>query len=412
MVFGRASVLTAGAALLLLATAAPVSAASPSVVVAHTDTQYSVIPAGVTIAGPKLNAGTWWVRVTAELDGSKSAVVTGETECDLTDGKTQLDQAAWLLDLGHPTGRADVSMLLTAVKTSSKQWTPSLHCATKASTSMVLTFVRIDAVSGGLSGSITPRFAAASGGPVPVPGDGAFHNVGSLALPAGRWSILAKTKIADTSLSVGTDVTCRLSPSTADTDKTTQSLNNKPSVGSEGEIGVEVAHTFSSAATVGLQCKGSTAASFTADQVRLVAVKAAKLSLVSLGGSTTTTGTGTPFVVSGFHNGSVAIPTGAIGGVASLALTAGKWYVSAKAWVTGDDMKIECQLTNQEGGGQLGTVEFRGDGFTGVYLQNGVDVTTPVHAQMRCDADQTGGSLTFIRITAIKATSVTVLALP
>ncbi len=368
--------------------------------------------AGVTVAGPQLNAGTWWVRVTAELDGSGSAAVTGETECDLADGTTQLDRAAWLLDLGHTSGRADVSILLTGVRTSSTKWTPSLHCATAASTSIALTFIRIDAVKGALSGTATPRFATASNGATGVAGDGAFHTVGSLALPAGKWSILGKTSLVAASVSLATDVTCRINLGGADTDKTTQSLNVPGVAGAKGEVAVEAAHSFATATTVRLQCRGSEAATFITDQVRLIAVKAARLSLGSLGGSTTTTGSGTPFVVSGSHTGSVAIPTGSIAGVASLALPAGKWYVAAKASVTGDDMKIECQLLTQEGGGFLGTVEFRGDGSTGVYLQNGMDAATPVHAQVRCLANDTEGSLTFIRITAIKATSVAFVALP
>ena len=48
--------------------------------------------------------------------------------------------------------------------------------------------------------------------------------------------------------------------------------------------------------------------------------------------------------------------------------------------------KIECQLVNGEGGGFLGTIKFRAGtgGSSGLYVQNGVDVTTPVHAVLKC----------------------------
>jgi len=398
------------AAFLLLTALTPALAISPGVIVGYSDTIRSFGQnTPITVNGPTLAAGTWWVRITAELDASGSAVTSGETECDLTDGTTTLDQAFWLLDYGHFTGRADVSLTLSGVQTATSTWTPSLHCSTKAAAGIALEFIRIDAVSGALSGSTAARLAIASNGPTTVVGDGAFHTVGSLALPAGRWSILAKTNVANASLSVTTDVTCRISPSNTDSDRTTLSLNRKTLTGGEGEIAVEVAHAFSAAATVRLECRGSSAASFATDKVKLIAIKAGKLTRTAVGGSTTTTGSGTPQVATAFRNSSIAVPSNStLGTLASLALPAGKWYVSAKARVNGQDMKIQCQLVNGEGGGFLGTIEFRAGtgGSSGLYVQNGVDVTTSVHEVLKCETDTAGASLTFIRLTAIKASSI------
>jgi len=406
----NASMAALVAAFFVLTSLTPALAVSPGVVVGYSDTIRSFGQhTPITVNGPSLAAGTWWVRITAELDASGSAVTSGETECDLTDGTTPLDQAFWLLDYGHLTGRADVSLMLSGVQTATSTWTPSLHCSTKAPTGIALTFIRIDAVSGGLSGSSAARLATASNGPTTVVGDGAFHIVGSLALPAGRWSISAKTNVANASLSVATDVTCRISPSSNDVDRNALSLNRKTLAGGEGEIAVDVAHDFSAAATVRLECRGSSAASFTTDKVRLIAIKAGKLTKTAIGGSTTTTGNGTPQVTTAFRTSSIAIPSNStLGTLASLALPAGKWYVSAKAWVHGQDMKIQCQLVNGEGGGFLGTIEFRAGtgGSSGLYVQNGVDVTTPVHEVLKCETDTAGASLTFIRLTAIKASSI------
>jgi hypothetical protein len=45
-------------------------------------------------------------------------------------------------------------------------------------------------------------------------------------------------------------------------------------------------------------------------------------------------------------------------------------------------------------------------GSSGIYLQNGIDASTAVHAAIKCNANASGVSFKFIRLTALKATSI------
>ena len=398
-----------------LGTAGTAAAASPSIVVGRTDDIHNFgNTTPLTLAGPSLTAGTWWVTATAELDASlASTLATGEVLCQIVDSgsKAVIDQTTRLPDYGHQTGRAVMSLVLSGVDTSATGWHPDLTCSTKATTSVEIRFIRISAVSGSLTTSGGPRLKTASSAGATFPGDTNFHKVGSIKLPAGGWSILAKADVRNPSLSVPVTVTCRLSPSSSDTDKTAQSLAARlPStVGTEGELAVDVAHKFTATSSVAFQCRGDSAGGFAVSDVQLVAIQAGQLIRQPLGGAATSSGSGSPVIDAGFRTSSVAVPEGlTLTKIASLPLSAGKWYVLAKASVSGADVQIECHLGNAEGGGFIDDTFVRGDsgGSTGIYLENGVDESTPVHAAISCTGDTTGVSLKFIRITAIKATSI------
>ena len=418
----RIGSVSAMAAIACLISAAPAYAASPAVVIGHTDSHHLFgSTTQTTVSGPTLAAGTWWVTVTAELDASQTSATTeGETICQLVNGVSSsiLDDSRWMLDFGNDTGRAVVSVLLTGVTTSSVSWRPDVTCSTKATgvSGIDLTFVRIDAVGGSLTSSGGPRLKTTAAGATTFAGDTNFHTAGSIDLGAGRWSILAKAIVRDPSLSVPVNVTCRLHPSASDNDLTTLSLvQGSTSPGNKGELGIQVAHDFSAATTVNLACRGDSAGGFAVDKVEIVALKAGKLTRGPLGGSLTTSGSGTPAVRSGFHTGSVSIPvSGSLTTLVSLALPAGKWYVSAKALVHGSNMSIECHLVNDEGGGSLDDTFVRGDpgGSTGLYMQNPVDELNAVHEALQCRSDAAGASLSNIRITAIQAKSISVVSLP
>ena len=139
------------------------------------------------------------------------------------------------------------------------------------------------------------------------------------------------------SLSVPVTVTCRLSPSSSDTDKTSQSLAARlPStIGTEGELAVSVAHKFAATSTLAFECRGDSAGGFAASDVQLVAIQAGQLIRQPLGGAATSSGSGSPVIDAGFRTSSVAVPQGAtLTKIASLPLSAGKWYVVAKASVS------------------------------------------------------------------------------
>jgi hypothetical protein len=397
-----------------LGSAGSAAAASPTVVVGYTDSLHFFGPSPLTLSGPALGAGTWWVTATAELDASGgSASAVGEVACQLVDSssKSVLDTTTRVPDYGHATGRAVMSLVLTGVDVSMVDWHPDLVCSTKASTSVEVTFVRIDAVSGSLTSTGGPRLKASSSGSATFPGDSNFHAAGSIKLPAGRWTVLAKADVSNPSLSVPVTVTCRLSPSASDTDKTAQSLAKRlpTPIGTEGELAVNVAHVFTTTTNVFFDCRGDSAGGFSVGHVQIIALQAGVLVRQPLGASPSSSGTGTPVVDAGFKTSSVAVPHGSsLSKIASLPLAAGKWYVFAKASVSDTDVRIECHLAILEGGGFLDDTFMDGDagGSSGIYLQNGIDASTAVHAAIKCNANASGVSFKFIRLTALKATSI------
>ena len=231
----NASVAALSAAFLVLVALTPALAVSPGVVVGYSDTIRSFSKASpITVDGPSLAAGTWWVRVTAELDASGSAAATGETECDLTDGSTALDQAFWLLDYGHPTGAPTCRSRSPVYK---RQQLPGRRSALldQGGHRHCPDFIRIDAI-----GSVVRECRRSTRDRVERPDD-----------RAGRWCVphrrvvrtarrqvvhSAKTNVVNASLATTTDVTCRISPSSHDVDRSALSLNGKTLTGGEGEI--------------------------------------------------------------------------------------------------------------------------------------------------------------------------------
>src|SRR4051794_18533620 len=321
---GRLALGAASAVVLVVTLATPAAAANPSAVVGHTESFLFFshdFPA--TIAGPTLGAGTWWITATAVLDATQSAVSSGETLCQLTAGSVSpaFDHTTRMLDFGHVTGRAVSEILLTGGITSTGSFRPTLKCSTKAATGNVsMTDIDIDAINGSTTTSGAPRFKFTSAADLAFGGDSVFHTVGTVQVPAGRWSVLGRADIKNPSLSVPVNVTCRLRASSLDIDKTTQSLGRATQPGSAGEVAVEVAHNFSAATTLKLECRGDSAGGFDVVQSRLVAVDARKLTRGPFGGTATTSGSGTPVVISGFRSASSAAPTGTIATIVSLPL--------------------------------------------------------------------------------------------
>ena len=403
------------AALLFLAGALPAAATSPSVILGFVDGTTGLNTDGVyhTITVlDNIPAGTWWVTATAVLSATTAVSPTGDTTCRIRTGTDTTEDEATFDLLGGSSGGAQESLLLTTRHGEGTGWNASFDCKSNSTGEVDISNIRISAVNGLISGSGSPRLAfSGSDGSVNLPAN-AFQTVRTMSLGAGKWWILAKADLANNSSTSANNVTCKLTLSSTDKDKTAQSFNATTEQGHESEAVVEVGHVFSSAGTVALKCgNGSQAA--TASHPRLAAIKAGKLTRKAFGGSSSTSGSGTPVVITGYRSSSVAInTTDTI--VGSLALPAGKWLVSAKAWLhDGSNAQVFCNLLldTAEGDENLPSYGGPAGGNTGLYLQGAVDSATGLSAQLDCEASTTGTSFTYVRITAISASSLLIAQL-
>ena len=100
----------------------------------------------------------------------------------------------------------------------------------------------------------------------------------------------------------------------------------------------------------------------------------------------------------------MSIANGSYGTVASLKLPAGNWLIEAEGFLKdASPVAVSCSLT----AGTLHAATYS-DGapagkMTSIYLQTGTQLALPGKAVVACDAAATGASISYIRITAIKA---------
>ena len=401
----RALWIAVAAAVVLIAGALPVSATSSDVYVGSVEGPVSVPGDNILhgIGGIVLPAGTWWVTATAVIDaGDNGTPGSGQSTCELIadDGSFsyRLDQATWAL-LGHPEGRAVDNVYLTATFMDSLVSTLSLECSSEIQSVSVSDLV-MSAAS--VSANASPMFKENGANSASIAGGSGFHTVGSLSLPKGKWLIVAKANIVSSSSSQTTNEVCQLKLSTTDVDQSGQSMYYTTQQGYEGEAAVQVAHVFASAGSAALQCKGKQAAA--ANHIVLIGIKAGKLTRKPFGGTASTSGTGTPTIVSGYKAGSVAISAGSYGTIGSLALPAGKWLVQAKAFLKdGSEVRVDCQLTLGTMNDLTYSLGAAAGHTTGLYMQTAASLSSSGNAIFSCDAASTGPSVSYVRITAISA---------
>ena len=184
-------------------------------------------------------------------------------------------------------------------------------------------------------GSGSPRIISASGAGIFVPGDSAYHEVGSLALPAGRWWLTAKA-VARAAGAPGTESggqRCRLVAG-VDHDDLMFGLASgaSPATSSIVPLALQVVHRFRTPASIVLECRAPTV--MAVSDVAITALKAGRLTNIPLEAAVgTSTGQGSPRVISGWANGPVDIPVRATyKTIRSLELPKGRWTVLAKLW--------------------------------------------------------------------------------
>jgi hypothetical protein len=395
----------------LLATAStPVAAVSPDTRIVTKAGPVTLAPGGgfQTVASMAIPVANHWVTATATLDASsESTAGTGEIVCRTTGSNNLIDQARFALD-GQLNGRSTASLFLNGAFGAGGLWIARLECQNGLNFDVQVTDIVLSALQTNFVNS--PVITGNTNGLVSIPAGSTFRTVGSVDIPKGRWWIVAKTTLANGSSSSANDVNCRVKLSSTDLDRTSQGLDASPGPGHLGQVALQVAQVFSSPGKARLQCRGSQSAS--ADNTRIFAIKAGKLTRRQLGGSASTGGTGTPRIISAYRAGSSSVPVGSLTTVAKLALPAGSWFVSAKASLRDSSAtKVLCALSLEESSDAHFSRGAPGLGATGLYFQVAAVATASTTVFLECRSDTAGPTMGNIHITAIKAGAMDITAL-
>jgi hypothetical protein len=314
-----------------------------------------------TLATLKLTKGAWAVVAKGFLsnDSASAAVAT----CQLVAGSDSNRFQAAPVSGGSSGSRA--SFLLTVGHVFAAAGSALLRCESTAATGDVkANRIRMTAVKAGTltdktiggsthtSGSGIPVIVTAhTTAPVDVSGSNTLGSVATVQLPKGPWFVMADLWALDTASAAR--VECDLSMG-SDTDQSEVGLGASGAERDREPMGLSVVHAVAATATAKLQCDstGSTG-DVTANDVRITAIKAGKLSNLRFGAGTTTAGTGIPVISSVRRDGAAGVK-GANGGpfqfakVASYTLPAGKWALVATAWVQNfsapNGTELQCKL--------------------------------------------------------------------
>jgi hypothetical protein len=308
----------------------------PTVVAGHLDRPVP-IHAGrglATIGSLALAAGPWSITATLYLQATAAGLRT--TVCRLVAGSAVDETVATTTD----TGAGSIApLLLTVVHTFGSAGDARLRCGSDGAIGDVeARFVGIEATRAGTltnGGLSQPGTTTGSGAPIVVSGsdDGprtiagslSYSDLGHLDLGAGSWWVVAKAYVVNSTTSISA-FECKLTTPTDVDDQQASILS-----ASRQPTGMQVVHTFASQGSIHLRCRAPS--SLTARFIKITALKAGSLTKGPFGGSSATTGSGDPLVVSGWADGPGRVPAGtSLVSIGSLALPAGSWFITAKAW--------------------------------------------------------------------------------
>jgi hypothetical protein len=383
-----------------------------------------------TVAALPLPAGDWWITATGVLEAS------GGTFSEHRGVTCRLEAGVHADAIGaapNATGGegSRVPFLLTTAHHFGAPGKAKLRCVGEGATGSVkVKDIRITAtragrltvqdVSGGTTtttGSGTPRIIAQQSSAIlNGVGGGAYHLIAQLAVPAGRWWIVAKTTLGGVGVS---GYECRLRAG-GDFDLKQFGVSSPGLTGDAVPVALQVVHRFASAGVVELECRGPW--HWTATWVALAAVRAGTLTNRALdNGSQVTGGSGTPRVISGYSDGPKTIArSDSWQTIRALSLPAGRWSVIGTLAVQDSvpyeipARQVACRLVFG-----VDSAETRLRQNANV-TDRGVMVTTLTHSSgsagsVKLQCRRTGGAgsvvATFIKITAIQASLLSQRAL-
>jgi hypothetical protein len=381
-----------------------------------------------TVASMSLARGAWDVMAKGSLSNPGGAVRT--TTCQLAAGH-DVDQIQ-ADPFGSGQAASTAGFLLNVVHVFTAAGRVNLKCASPGSTGDVkASLIRIIALKAGklttgtfggtshTTGTGRPRIISASAaGPVAVSGNNVLGTVESLRLPAGRWFVVAKLYLQNTTTG-STRVLCRLATG-SDKGQTEFGLQRSGQVADRNPAGLEVAHVFSSAGAATLQCDSQSASGVQARFIRITAIQAGKLTTQAVGSGAKTTGSGIPQIIS-VRRDPASNVKGAnnFSNVAQAKIPAGKWAFVATGSlsdITFPDATVECKIVagadHDEAHLILTDTALVGsrDGFE---LEMTHVFSSPGTAALQCGSSAATSQvqIQFTKLTAIKAGTLTTAAI-
>lgn len=249
---------------------------------------------------------------------------------------------------------------------------------------------------------------------------GAYSDVASLALPAGRWFVTAKAVVVTTTGAAGTYLVNCVLVAGADLDYVSLAPLPAGEQGSRLPVLLTVVHRFAAPGQAKLRCGANVAAATAIGLIAINAIKVGKLTNGPIGGAGTTTGTGSVRVISAYRDATVTTPDGQWSMEQELTLPEGRWWIAAKALVSGSTTNIassvHCALLAEQNdtvfAADTGHTIVAPLGFAGHRMVMSLQMVTRFGtsggtADFRCSSMWNSFSTSWLKITAVKLGKVT-----
>lgn len=386
------------------------------------------------VAQLALPKGGWQVIVKAQLVSRATESHHG-VQCRLKVGKRTDDSDASPGRKG--TWRSRMPMLLSIAGRLETSGKAIVSCAGEVGGAVAIRDIRMTAIKAGTlttsaysptktTGSGSPQVVSQKGPALVSPwGSGSPQDVAWLGMPdKGRWWIVAKAVYQG---GLTGAYGCRLEAG-GDFDEIQFTGAYAGKHGDRLPLGLEVVHDFPGPGFAALTCQTDPTTnnhSFDMGQVTITAIEVGRLTNRDLATDTpSSSGSGAPRVISGWHNGPLGIPRKTTGykRLTSLSLPYGRWSVLAKLWVeTESDTNdhaglVTCRLVFGSVADKT-TINFsKPPVLASLYglpqpmaLAISYSSIEPGPVELRCRRAKAGGPVKayFIKITAIKAGSLT-----
>jgi hypothetical protein len=402
---GQRFVLVVAAAVLLLGgqpLGGRAAGTDPVIVAGHKDGEIALPFNWTTVASLPVPQGSWVIVAKAFIVGG------GGATCHLVaDG--QFDEARREGEAG------EITLLITRTFNGLSGGNANLDCV-GADTGAWISWIKIIAIASSAA-------LVSADGPTDVPGGGVFGTLASASLPSGNYWVIAKTSAHLTgSRLAGERLSCKLTLKDSrgtSTDPTSEVIPKGLTVSVAME---QTRHIGSGGGTARLRCTTSGGTGGMQSLfVRMVAIPVSTLVSGPLGGTFSTNGTGSPRVRAGSKAGPVNLPIGSTISVGKLTLPAGKWAIFATAYgsdpISGQGGLLQCDLLTPPGSDH--------DPLPSIIVDENYPLTqraitlAVVHdygaaggsAKLTCKATLAALELYAVRIVAIKAASLTNIAL-
>jgi len=401
-----------GLAAVALPTDAVATSAGPAVIAVHRDGAIDVSGNSVngTVAKMSVPAGNWLITATATIEPSIYSALA--TYCQLVAGGDYYN------DRTDPTNSGVGSlgaMELQLAHHFAKKGSVVLQCNSTAWTGEVLIRdVHLIAIEVGqlTNGDVTYGTGAPTAYYAQSPGtrlyfDTAVHDVQDSSLPAGTW--LVQASAWGLGGHDGDRVDCTLSSGSTTADSFIQDFENTAG----RTIGLEGILTLTSPAVVSIHCKDSSAY-WSVRGSAISAMKVGTLKYGHVGGTFTTTGSGTPTVIGAYSDDAGAVSTSETrAAIASVSIPSGSWLLTAHVSLLSNAVAgstTTCQL--QVGGAKdQGRVVLDSANYSIAWLGSSLTKTLPASANASIACNQSNSSYQVLylhdKIFAIKAGTLT-----